>query len=108
VYIFNKQNKRFRSSKEIECFIKANQNLGLKKDQFSFSITHDRNGPKAIYHEPKSFKAEEQKDVKKQKLKQFGPQTSWEAMLSSCFSDSDSEDSDDDVTTSTTIGLFNI
>jgi len=89
--------------------------LGLKKDQFSFSITHDRNGPKAIYHEPlkfclgqKSFKAEEQKDVKKQKLKQFGPQTSWEATLSSCFSDSDSEDSDDDVTTSTTIGLFNI
>jgi len=46
VYIFSPEGKRFRSKKQLKEFLDNNERLNLNMDQFSFSLTKDKHGPK--------------------------------------------------------------
>ena len=46
VYIFSPTGKRFRSRPQLKEYLDKNTQLGLTIDQFSFSLTKDKDGPK--------------------------------------------------------------
>lgn len=46
VYIFSPTKKRFRSRPQLQEYLDNNTQLGLNIDQFSFSLTKDKNGPR--------------------------------------------------------------
>ena len=46
VYIFSPQMERFRSKKQLQEHLVNNQQLNLSIDQFNFSLTKDKHGPK--------------------------------------------------------------
>ena len=46
VYIFSPKGKRFRSKKQLQEFLSNDEKLNLTMDQFSFSLTKDKQGPK--------------------------------------------------------------
>jgi hypothetical protein len=46
VYIISPAGKRFRSNAQVQDFLTKNTQLGLTMDQFSFSLTKDKQGPK--------------------------------------------------------------
>jgi hypothetical protein len=46
VYIFSPAGKRFRSRPQLQEYLDKNTQLGLTIDQFSFSLTKDKDGPK--------------------------------------------------------------
>jgi hypothetical protein len=46
VYIFSPTGKRFRSKAQLQEYLDKNTQLDLNIDQFSFSLTNDKNGPK--------------------------------------------------------------
>ena len=46
VYIFSPHKKRFRSRPQLKKYLENNTQFGLNIDQFSFSLTKDKNGPR--------------------------------------------------------------
>ena len=46
VYIFSPTGNRFRSKAQLQEYLDKNTQLGINIDQFSFSLTKDKNGPK--------------------------------------------------------------
>ena len=47
VYIYSPEGKRFRSEKKLQEFLSNNDKLNLTMDQFSFSLTKDKQGPRS-------------------------------------------------------------